>query len=94
MSILRERVTFVWLALMVLTCVTTWGLSRDLFSPAVAVVGIFLIAAVKVRYVMLDFMELRDAPIPVRVAFEAWPIAVAAMILGFWFLTPPTSILA
>ena len=94
MSIMRERVTFVWLALMVLTCVTTWGLSKDLFSPAVAVIGIFLIAAVKVRFVMLDFMELRDAPIPVRVAFEAWPIAVAAMILGFWFLTPPISILA
>jgi hypothetical protein len=72
----------------VLTCVTTWGLSQNLFSPAVAVVGNFLIAAVKVSYVMLDFMELRDAPIPVRVAFQAWPVAVAAMILGFWFATP------
>jgi hypothetical protein len=58
-----------------------------MLSPAVAVVGIFLIAALKVRYVVLDFMELRDAPIPVRVAFEAWPVAVAAMILGFWFAT-------
>jgi heme/copper-type cytochrome/quinol oxidase subunit 4 len=94
MSILRERVTFVWLALMVLTCVTTWGLSKDIFSPAVAVVGIFLIAAVKVRYVMLDFMELREAPIPVRIAFEAWPVMVAVMILALWFLTPPISILA
>ena len=88
MSVLRERVTWVWLGLVVLTCVTTWGLSKDLFSPAVAVVGTFLIAAVKVRYVMLDFMELRGAPIPVRVAFEVWPVAVAAMILGFWFVTP------
>jgi heme/copper-type cytochrome/quinol oxidase subunit 4 len=88
MSVLRERVTLVWLVLMVLTCVTTWGLSKDLFSPAVAVVGIFLIAAVKVRYVMLDFMELRDAPLPVRLAFEAWPAVVAAVILAFWFLTP------
>jgi caa(3)-type oxidase subunit IV len=87
MSVLRERVTWVWLGLMVLTCVTTWGLSKDLFSPTVAVVGIFLIAAVKVRYVILDFMELRDAPIPVRVAAEAWPVAVTAMILGFWFAT-------
>jgi heme/copper-type cytochrome/quinol oxidase subunit 4 len=85
MSVLRERVTVVWLSLMVLTCVTTWGLSKDLFSPTVAVVGIFLIAAFKVRFVMLDFMELRDAPIPARVAFEAWPVVVAAMILGFWF---------
>jgi heme/copper-type cytochrome/quinol oxidase subunit 4 len=88
MSVLRERVTIVWLGLVVLTCVTTWVLSKDLFSPAVAVVGIFLIAAVKVRYVMLDFMELRYAPLPVRVAFEAWPAVVAAVILGFWFATP------
>ena len=88
MSVLRERVTWVWLALVVLTCVTTWGLSKDLVSPTVAVVGTFLIAAVKVRYVILDFMELRNAPIPVRAAFEAWPFAVAAIILGFWFATP------
>jgi heme/copper-type cytochrome/quinol oxidase subunit 4 len=88
MSVLRERVTMVWLGLLVLTCVTTWVLSKDLFSPAVAVVGIFLIAALKVRYVMLDFMELRHAPLPVRVAFEAWPAVVAVMILGFWFATP------
>jgi heme/copper-type cytochrome/quinol oxidase subunit 4 len=73
---------------MVLTCVTTWGLSKDLIGPAVAVVGNFLIAAIKVRYVMLDFMELRQAPVPVRAVFEAWPWVVAAIILGFWFATP------
>ena len=88
MSVLRERVTWVWLGLMALTCVTTWGLAKELFSPAVAVVGIFSIAAVKVRYVVLDFMELRQAPLPVRAAFEAWPAVVAAVILGFWFATP------
>jgi caa(3)-type oxidase subunit IV len=88
MSVLRERVTMVWLVLVVLTCATTWGLSKDLFSPVVAVVGNFVIAAVKVRYVMLDFMELRHAPIPVRIAFEAWPFVVASIILGFWFATP------
>jgi caa(3)-type oxidase subunit IV len=87
MSVLRERVTWVWLALVVLTCVTTWGLSKDLVSPTVAVVGTFVIAAVKVRYVILDFMELRNAPIPVRVVAEAWPVVVAAMILGFWFVS-------
>jgi Prokaryotic Cytochrome C oxidase subunit IV len=52
------------------------------------VIGIFMIAAVKVRYVMLDFMELRRAPIPVRIVFEAWPFVVASIILGFWFATP------
>jgi caa(3)-type oxidase subunit IV len=87
MSVLRQRVTWVWLGLMALTCVTTWGLSKEMFSPAVAVVGTFSIAALKVRYVILDFMELRDAPIPMRVVAEAWPVVVAATILGFWFAT-------
>lgn len=85
MPILKERVTRVWLGLMAATCVTTWGLSKDLFSPAVAVVGIFLIAALKVHYVMLDFMELRSAPIPARAAFETWIVAVTVIILGYWF---------
>jgi heme/copper-type cytochrome/quinol oxidase subunit 4 len=89
MSVLRERVTNVWLVMMALTVVTTWGLSNDVFSPAVAVAGIFLIAALKVRFVMLDFMELRDAPTPARIVFQGWIVVVIAVILGFWFLTPP-----
>jgi hypothetical protein len=84
----RQRVTLVWFGLVAATCTTTWGLSKEAFSPWVAVVGTFVIAAVKVRYVVLDFMELRRAPVLVRVAFEAWPAIVAAVILGFWFLTP------
>ena len=71
---------------------TTWGLSKNVFDPSVAVTGIFLIAALKVRFVMLDFMEAdRHAPLPVRVAFEAWPAVVPAVILGFWFATPVTA---
>ena len=87
MSIWRERITAVWLSLMALTVVTTWGLSKDLFSPAVAVVGTFLIAGVKVRYVMLDFMELRCAPTGARIFFQVWIVGVITMILGFWFST-------
>ena len=87
MAILRQRATLVWLGLMLATVVTTWGLSKNAFSPLVAVVGTFVIAAVKVRYVVLDFMELRNAPRAARIAFEAWPVVVTAMILAFWFLS-------
>lgn len=90
MSLLRERATRVWLGLIVLTVLTTWVLSKDVVSPAVAVTGTFLIAAVKVRFVMLDFMELRDAPVAARVGFQGWIVVVTALILGFWFLTPGT----
>jgi heme/copper-type cytochrome/quinol oxidase subunit 4 len=91
MTLLRERVTLVWLVLMAATCTSTWMLSKDAFSPTVAVVGIFLIAAMKVRFVMLDFMELRDAPVGVRAAFETWIVVVTCVILGFWFATPSVS---
>jgi heme/copper-type cytochrome/quinol oxidase subunit 4 len=88
MSTLHQRVTKVWLALVMLTALTTWGLSKDLFSPATAVTGTFLIAAMKVRFVMVDFMELRQAPLRVRVVFQGWIVVVVALILSFWFLTP------
>lgn len=91
MSLIRERVTWVWLGLMTLTAVTTWALSTDLFSPPLAVVGTFAIAAVKVRLVVLDFMELRNAPVPIRLAFEAWPIVASLIIVGYWFATPEAS---
>lgn len=85
MRVLRERVTVVWIGLMAATCATTWFLAKDLVAPAVAVVGIFGIAAVKVGYVMLDFMELRTAPRGPRIAFGVWIAAVTLVILGFWF---------
>jgi hypothetical protein len=72
---------------MTATCVSTWALSRNALRPSAAVVGIFLLAAVKVRYVMLDFMELRAAPVRVRVIFQGWIVVVTALILGFWFAT-------
>jgi hypothetical protein len=86
-NLLRERVTLVWVALMVATCVTTWVLSKDAFSPQVAVVGTFVIAGLKVRWVMLDFMELRRAPRPAQVVFQCWIVAVTVMILTFWFVS-------
>jgi len=85
MRLMRERATMVWLGLMTATCVSTWGLSRDALRPSVAMVGIFLLAAVKVHYVMLDFMELRGAPVPARLFFQLWIVAVIGLILGFWF---------
>lgn len=83
---LGKRQTAVWLALMALTVLTTWVLSKESVTPAVAVAGIFLIAAVKVRFVMLDFMELRAASRSVRIVFEGWIAAVTILILAFWFL--------
>ena len=44
-----------------------------------------VIAFVKGRLVILDFMELRDAPMMWRVLLEGWLIVVASLILlAYW----------
>jgi len=52
-----------------------------LFLVAVLVLGI---AAIKVRLVGLDFMELRHAPIPLRAAFETYCIGMWALLSALY----------
>lgn len=78
----------IWLILMVATCATTWWLSKDSVSAQVGTVAIVMIAAFKIRLVLLHFMELRHAPTPWRLIFEAWVLIATAAILGFYLQTP------
>lgn len=85
METLRKPISLVWLILMTATCVSTWWLTTDEFLPAAAMVITFVIAATKVRLVILYFMELRHAPWPWRLFFEAWVVVVPTVILVIYF---------
>ncbi len=91
MALLTKPATLVWLFLMAATCVTTWGLSKDQFTASVATLSIILIAAIKVRLVLLHFMELRHAPLPWRLLLEAWVLVVTGAIAGFYLHTAPVA---
>ena len=84
MELLKRPASLVWLLLMAATVVTTWWLAKDAFSATVGTVAIFIIAAYKVRLVLLHFMELRHAPLPLRLVFEAWVLGVTAAVLGLY----------
>lgn len=84
MALLMKPASLVWLLLMLATCVTTWGLSKDRFTATAATLSIILIAAIKIRLVVLHFMELRHAPRPWRLLFEAWVLVVTSAIAGFY----------
>jgi hypothetical protein len=46
---------------------------------------VVLIAALKVRLIVMHFMELRWRPRPWRMLFELWTLGVTAIILGgYW----------
>lgn len=87
MTLIRNPITIVWAVLMVATIVSTWMLSKDAFSPLVATVGIYLIAAYKIRMVILRFMEIKHAPRPWRLYFEAWTVVVTGMILVYYLVS-------
>ena len=84
---LRHPVTAVW-ALLIAATVVSWllGTRHDVFvaSARVATVGVLVIAFVKVGLVGRHFMELRAAPRPLVLLFNAWVVAVCAAILGIY----------
>ncbi|MCY4426245.1 MAG: cytochrome C oxidase subunit IV family protein [Halieaceae bacterium] len=85
------RCTIVCL-LLVLATLLSWQLGHsELFTNVnYTIAVILLIAIIKIRYVILDFMEVRHAPAPLRITVELWCVtafslmcAVATGILSF-----------
>ena len=84
MDMLKNPAHRAWLVLMVATA-TTWYLGEVGAAGTSAIVAMLLIAFVKGRLVILDFMELREAPRMWRVLLEGWLILVSGLILlAYW----------
>ena len=77
-QLLRNRAGASWLVLIAATLVS-WVVGADHGTGSMAAVVVLAIAAIKVRLVGLDFMELRHAPIPLRAAFESYHLACPDM---------------
>ena len=86
MELLRKPVSIVWAALMLATCASTWLFSKNSVTPEVATVAIMLVAAVKVRLVIKYFMEVRRAPLALRLVCDGWLLAVTAVIMTVYLL--------
>lgn len=83
---LADRQTAVWLFLMaaaVLTAVI--GLEQHGGSPMIGLL-LLVIAFVKVRLVAMDFMEIRDAPLPLRLVVEAYVGVTFVALAGIYLL--------
>lgn len=86
MSVNRPAI-FTWLML-VCASIATWLLIEDQgFSASSAISLILLIAVIKVRMIVLHYMELKHAPLRWRMVFELWPVVAASLILGIWLFT-------
>jgi hypothetical protein len=73
-----------WLILLVATAVT-WYLGESGAAGIAAIIAMLLIAFVKGRLIILDFMELRGAPVMWRLLLEGWLLFVGSLILlAYW----------
>jgi hypothetical protein len=79
-----NRLSLVWLILVGVTALS-WeaghGALSDLDLARAAVIGV---AFFKVRYVILDFMEIRHAPVAMRMVGEIWAVSVCAVLIGLY----------
>ena len=80
MSLLTHPLHRAWLLLLVATALT-WTLGESGAAGTGAIVAMLLIAFVKGRLVILDFMELRHAPRLWRLLLEGWLLLVGVLIL-------------
>jgi cytochrome c oxidase subunit IV len=85
-DLFRHRGTVVWAALVAATLVSSVLGTSAHGGVQVATAGALAIAFLKVRYVGLDFMEVRGAAAPLRAAFEGWVLVVGAVVVGLYLL--------
>lgn len=83
LHLVRNRAGVSWLILVAAT-LASFALGADHGTGSLVAVAVLAIAAIKVRLVGLDFMELRHAPIPLRVAFEVYCVALWALLSGLY----------
>ena len=84
----RTRIAVVWLALLAATLVS-FESARGGSHLRLASSAVLVLAFAKVRYIGLEFMELRTAPLPLRLIFEAWLAVVCGALLALYWLSPP-----
>ena len=82
-QLLRTRAGLTWLLLIAATIVS-WAVGAEHGTGSVVAVVVLAIAAIKVRLVGLDFMELRHAPIPLRAAFECYCVGMWALLSALY----------
>ena len=88
-SLRSHPITRVWLLLAALTAFAWWlgldGAGGDGREARPLAVALIALAFSKVRLVILHFMEIRHAPTPVRMVFEAWVIMVCATVIALYW---------
>lgn len=78
-----QRLLLVWAGLISATLVSFTAIETGL-GPLATIVVVISIAFLKIRYVGLEFMDLREAPAFLRLAFEFWLVGMALILISLY----------
>lgn len=81
---LNHPATAIWALLFGATCLSWFLGSNTASNAAFGAMGIIVIALIKIRFVIMNFMEIRDAPPPWRWIFEAWLLMTGTAMIAFY----------
>lgn len=86
-SLFFSRTTLIWLALMTATGVS-WKMGHGMgfADPRHAGTAIILISVIKVRFVILEFMEIRHAPLFMRLIAELWTVVIGVAMIRLFLM--------
>lgn len=82
-TLFRARSTVVWAILVVATLVS-WAVGSEHGTGSAIALVVLGVAMIKVRFVGLDFMELRRAPSLLRAVFESYCVALWCVLAGMY----------
>ena len=89
-DLLASRTTAVW-ALLVAATLVSWQLGHGVgFDTAKSAgVAILVVTFIKVRFVMLDFMELQGAPRWMRLSGQGWIVLICSLLIVLFLSRRP-----
>lgn len=78
-----------WAVLLVLTLISFESGVQCLDQAGITTAIVIIIALVKIRVVILYFMEVSEAPWVLRAPLELWVLALGGAILMLWYGSSP-----
>ena len=84
----HSKITYVWLALIIATALS-WEFGHGMgFGEKhhYGTLAVLVITFIKVRFVYLDFMELRLAPRALRLLFDAWAVLICTILIFLYWV--------
>jgi apolipoprotein N-acyltransferase len=84
----EKRLLVVWIALSAITAISWWigsAHGHDAFRLNVFITfSVILLAIIKARVIIREFMEVRQAPALLRRLTDGWLLCIAVALLGIY----------